>query len=392
MLQGPSLSRKFRRPGFTLIELLVVIAIIAVLIALLLPAVQQAREAARRAQCKNNLKQIGLAFANYESTYSIFPYGGITSVSNGGGGPTVFTAKAVAATSWGLSILPFIDQQPVYGQWDFNSLPGSANNQPLAATRISGYLCPTTPSANGDLIATNAPANAFTASPYGTTNTITITNALVWNTRRSDYAVNGGVQKGFQRFAYAYSTSPAPDGSMHLGIIVGGLFGYSDPATVAAFGIGLPQIAKSTAASVTDGMSNTILIDEVAGRNTLYAGTTPILSATGALGANSPVLKEAALGSGGWADQINVMIAGGVNPAVASAKTDLAFAQAYASGTPSSAINSTNFAGTGLYSFHAGGANVAMGDGSVRFLSANIDALMLASLLTRDCGEVLGDF
>ena len=86
------------------------------------------------------------------------------------------------------------------------------------------------------------------------------------------------------------------------------------------------------------------------------------------------------------------MIAGGVNPAVASAKTDLAFAQAYVSGTPSSAINSTNFAGTGLYSFHAGGANVAMGDGSVRFVSTNIDTYTLASLLTRDCGEVLGDF
>ena len=204
--------------------------------------------------------------------------------------------------------------------------------------------------------------------------------------------MSGGVQKGFQRFAYTCSTYAAPDGATHLGIIVGGLFGYSDPATAAVFGTGLPQIAKSTAASVTDGMSNTILIDEVAGRNTLYAGTTPILTATAALGANSPVFKEAALGSGGWADQINVMIAGGVNPAVASAKTDVAFAQAYATGTPSSAVNSTNLAGTGLYSFHAGGANVAMGDGSVRFVSANIDAYTLASLLTRDCGEVVGDF
>ena len=118
--------------------------------------------------------------------------------------------------------------------------------------------------------------------------------------------MSGGVQKGFQRFAYTYSTYPAPDGATHLGIIVNALIGYNDPATAAAFGTGLPQTAKSTAVSVTDGVSNTILIDEVAGRNTLYAGTTPILSATAALGANSPVLKEAALGSGGWADQINV--------------------------------------------------------------------------------------
>src|SRR5258708_3052784 len=127
-----------RRKGFTLIELLVVIAIIAVLIALLLPAVQQAREAARRSQCRNNLKQIGLALANYESTFKYFPSASYSSIV----GPSKASTTAVGASSWCTNILPQIDQQPLYSKWDFNTMPNSANNAPLALTNLPVFRCP----------------------------------------------------------------------------------------------------------------------------------------------------------------------------------------------------------------------------------------------------------
>src|SRR6266851_2462357 len=98
--------------GFTLIELLVVIAIIAVLVALLLPAVQQAREAARRAQCKNNLKQMGLAFHNYHEALNTFPYAYVVGFQNSipGNKPTV--------TNWALMLLPYLDQGPLYNSYN----------------------------------------------------------------------------------------------------------------------------------------------------------------------------------------------------------------------------------------------------------------------------------
>jgi len=106
-------SRPIRCHGFTLIELLVVIAIIAVLIALLLPAVQQAREAARRSQCKNNLKQMGLALHNYHDTVSVFPPGAFYHGSNG-------AERYGTGFSFHVMLLPYLDQTPRYNAFDFN--------------------------------------------------------------------------------------------------------------------------------------------------------------------------------------------------------------------------------------------------------------------------------
>lgn len=118
--------RNRSRRGFTLIELLVVIAIIAVLIALLLPAVQQARESARRTQCKNNLKQMGLAFHNYHDTCNTLPYG---------------CHGDQTGHSWCLYIMPYIDQAPLYNQWNFNcSYYGT--NAPLRRMKQPAYVCP----------------------------------------------------------------------------------------------------------------------------------------------------------------------------------------------------------------------------------------------------------
>ena len=119
--------------GFTLIELLVVIAIIAILIALLLPAVQQAREAARRSQCKNNLKQMGLALQNYHDTHRVFP------ISHGDTGNSF---------GWRASVLPNIDQAPLYNKINFSENIINTDNLEVARTPLPVYRCPSDPTDN----------------------------------------------------------------------------------------------------------------------------------------------------------------------------------------------------------------------------------------------------
>lgn len=135
-----------RKSGFTLIELLVVIAIIAILVALLLPAVQQAREAARRAECKNKLKQLGVALHNYHETHGTFPGNGMAATTENVGG-----RYNQAWLSWsGLAmLLPFMDQEPVYKninfdyRWDNNN--GGTQNNTMARTKIPAFTCPSDP-------------------------------------------------------------------------------------------------------------------------------------------------------------------------------------------------------------------------------------------------------
>ena len=139
-------SRSTRKGGFTLVELLVVIAIIGILIALLLPAVQAAREAARRAQCSNNLKQIGLALLNYESNYSVLPPGRMGCDKNLGRCPR---QEQWVGTSAFVCILPFIEEQSVYDMFDFNDGPWGyssswylGSNGEAIEKRIAAYVCP----------------------------------------------------------------------------------------------------------------------------------------------------------------------------------------------------------------------------------------------------------
>ncbi len=125
------------RRGFTLIELLVVIAIIAILIALLLPAVQQAREAARRAQCKNNQRQLGLAIHNYQGTYNRFPTGVL--------GTSGTATASEPLHTWCTLILPFVEQDNLHESYDFGVAYNDTANADEVLVKIPTYLCPSQP-------------------------------------------------------------------------------------------------------------------------------------------------------------------------------------------------------------------------------------------------------
>ena len=160
-----------RRQAFTLIELLVVIAIIAVLIALLLPAVQAAREAARRSQCTNNLKQLGLGLANYESTNSVYPSAYPASRIAGG---TIAVGGAWGSWSPQSLLLPYMEAKPIYDAMNFSFINqgdqgasyGIVNvNTTAIRTRINSYVCPSSPLLNNNNFwGVQAPGNNYFAS------------------------------------------------------------------------------------------------------------------------------------------------------------------------------------------------------------------------------------
>src|SRR6056297_1950458 len=133
-----------KRSGFTLIELLVVIAIIAILIALLLPAVQQAREAARRTQCRNNLKQLGLALHNYHDVNRMFAPSSIWTTDGAGN-----LNSGTAGRSWLFQILPYLDQANLYQQAS-NSL--ISNQDPVSSQKLTMFACPSDPNSEAILV------------------------------------------------------------------------------------------------------------------------------------------------------------------------------------------------------------------------------------------------
>lgn len=141
--------------GFTLVELLVVIAIIGVLIALLLPAVQQAREAARRMQCSNQLKQIGLAMHNYHDTYKVFPPGSVNL--------DLTTTANKSLTNWAIAILPFLEQTALFDQYNHNVHNTHADNQDVLKTILPSMLCPS--DVNSEVLTTPSQLVTFDIAP-----------------------------------------------------------------------------------------------------------------------------------------------------------------------------------------------------------------------------------
>ena len=301
------------RRGFTLIELLVVIAIIAVLIALLLPAVQQAREAARMSQCRNNLKQIGLAFHNYGDAHGAFPnrsaaVGGVSSQSGHG---------------WGLKMLPFIEQANLYNQWNADRSWFSPENQAVVMTPIAIYMCPTSP--GGPRVMDLAPSGAG-----ATTST--------------------GISGDYTQFHIITTTGS------------GATCSPCNPAGAQPFGGVVPL------RGYTDGLSNTILISEHAGRPDYFIGRTKQAS-------NTSMINPKYWGC--WAGYQSVTYQGwngATPPAVGGTRV----------------MNWSN--SQGIYSFHNGGAMAVLCDGSARFLSENMSMVVLIALLSRDAGDVIGEF
>lgn len=324
------------RRGFTLIELLVVIAIIAILIALLLPAVQQAREAARRTQCKNNLKQIGLAIHNYHDVYRAFPF-------------SWMIGDDLNASVWGIAILPYLDQAPLFNQIDPDLPPwGSAANIAAIRTPLNVYMCPSTP---------DSTIHNYDYSPAGFP--ITFTAA------RSDYIVTSGVRSGFADVAYGGNPGGQRGGAFHF-------VGFD----IAASPPGPSGNSISRMADVIDGTSSTMLIGERVGGSNIYRLNQVDAALTGALGGTN---------GGGWGDILN---------------GEEWFAGALFDGTPPPfspnggpcVVNCTNARSAGLYSFHVGGIQILLADGSVRFLSENIDSFVFAGLVTDAKGEIIGEF
>ncbi|MDZ7617879.1 MAG: DUF1559 domain-containing protein [Patescibacteria group bacterium] len=224
----------FRQNGFTLVELLVVIAIIGILIALLLPAVQSAREAARRMQCANNLKQLGLAVLNYESAFKILPPASHWRAA----ADVEVRNNAKLCETWVILVLPYLEQQAVYDRFDLTRYITDPVNREARGAELSAMKCPSDPN-------NQTKYNGLAGS--GTSN-----HGDHW--ARGNYAANGGM--GFQSVT-THCTAGGTAGSGCAAMATSQ--GWQDRRVRGVMGAN----ASSTMAQIRDGTSNTILLAEI---------------------------------------------------------------------------------------------------------------------------------
>ena len=326
------MSSKHHSRGFTLIELLVVIAIIAILIALLLPAVQQAREAARRSTCKNNLKQIALALHNYHDQFDRFPINWQSGTWNNWNENT-------NGSSWMVRILPNIDQAPLYEQWNPNGTPGDAtggeqSNRRISTTVIPAFLCPSDSTRTGTQGIEVSRANASNTTRQG----------VAMGNRRAvtNYKACAGNNWGSGRWRYRQNTGRSANSWDGLDAGNG----------VICRSRTRPFTTKLT--DIKDGPTNTFLLGEAVPAWCTHTwwywfnGTT----ATTAIPLNAPPRPGQTLESdwGNWPDNYSFM------------------------------------------SRHVGGGHFAMGDGTVRFVSENISLDVYRALGSILGQETVGNF
>jgi prepilin-type N-terminal cleavage/methylation domain-containing protein/prepilin-type processing-associated H-X9-DG protein len=371
---------KTRPRGFTLIELLVVIAIIAVLIALLLPAVQAAREAARRSQCVNNLKQIGLAMHNYHSSLGCFPPGGSnTGNVEGGAGST---------GAWGnwsaqAMMLPYLELGTIYNSCNFSvsnqgygsGIDGNMNSTGTRTT-INTFLCPSAPRLNGGNY------TSYYGVPFPNNNYFSSVGSSLcqygggpagvsWQDGNGNTANPNGV---FQVFGPAISIADIRDGTSNT--IAFGEWRTGDGQQGI---LSIPQDVIRVSGSIPAGMSIGPTMSMPFGGaalNTWLVGCAG--AATGTVGS-----------SNNWSGLGQFWCQGLFGDSVGSILT------APNSNYPNCAVyqyggdNDGSYGNYGLSSYHAGGANVAMADGSVKFLKSTTNQVTVWQLASRAQGEVI---
>jgi prepilin-type N-terminal cleavage/methylation domain-containing protein/prepilin-type processing-associated H-X9-DG protein len=347
----PSRARKPR--GFTLIELLVVIAIIGVLIALLLPAVQAAREAARRAQCTNNLKQIGLALHNYESSNTCLPPAGQSTRFS-----TSPPSSQFVDGEWGPlpRILGHMEGQSVYDSLNFN-LPWThvtGANFTGCSTVINAFICPSTdrdPGSGRSQPDPNCPLGNPTA-------------------RNTGY--------GVQDYGAPCYTDIDPQGRT----------GQAGSTPVTPFRNdfsrvdGLLKFSMTRLGEVKDGLSNTIAIAEDAGRDSRFI-------ANGKTSSSVPLTEMWDNGLPRrfwtWAEPDGSFgVSSQINNKYRPARENTHYPPLASPTRNNNAFNNDEIA-----SFHPGGANVLFGDGSVKFLKDTTNIVILRSIVTLKGGEVV---
>jgi prepilin-type N-terminal cleavage/methylation domain-containing protein len=370
------------RRAFTLVELLVVVAIIGVLSVLLVPAVQSAREVARRAQCVNNLKQIGLALLNYESAYRAFPPAGASTYYPPSGLPTT---QFVDGHGVFPRLLAFIDKSNYYNSFNFQ-LPYDVmwgQNFTIAGTSLQVLLCPSAQrqSMNG-------------TDDLDPTDQIMPSNSVL-NARGY----------GYTDYAPTYYTDIDPAGYR-------GADGTIYPATPfrnkSSRADGLLAKGLTKVASVTDGLADTILMAEDAGRDATFqcAYTAGFFSNDpnyypSSVPPQTPPTASTEMTTGiGKGTSVYRRYWRWAEPACAVGVSGLPNNSGVLAHGPSAYLNdSTGNPWTGsnaanddeIYSFHRGCANVVMGDGSVRSIAENINVIVMRALVTRNGRECFSD-